>query len=113
MSPRVRSVFFLAAIGGLAGCDQGQSVINPLGSRYTELSAKVANAPKAPYGVKPTPAQASQIRDACSDEWAKLERAHLAMQQIGYIEHDAIPSASDLRVKCYQDHGMDITGLPR
>jgi hypothetical protein len=73
----------------------------------------VANAPKAPYGVKPTPAQASQIRDACSDEWAKLERAHVAMQQIGYIEHDAIPSASDLRVKCYQDHGMDITGLPR
>jgi len=113
MSPRVSSLLFLVAISGLAGCDQGQSVFNPLGSRYAELSAKVANAPKAPYGMKPTPDQANQIRDACSDEWARLERTHLAMQEIGNIEHPPLPSASDLRVKCYLDHGMDITGLPR
>ena len=114
MRIELRLIIIPLLMAGLAGCANGQNVFNPLGDQYTQLSAKVANAPKAPYGVQPTPAQAAQIRDACSDQWANLERSHLALQQMGYIEHEPIPSASALRVKCYQDHGlMDITGLPR
>ena len=108
-----RNLFIVAVVSALAACAQGQSVFNPLGDRYTELSTKVANAPKAPYGVKPTPEQARQIQDACSLEWANLERSHLALLEIGNIEHPPLPSANDLRAKCYLDHGMDITGLPR
>lgn len=111
---RGNHVLLFALVAATAtGCANGQSVMNPLGNRYTELSQKVQNAPKAPYGIPPTPAQAQQIRDACSLDWANLERAHLAMLQIGYIEHTPIPSANDLVAKCYLDHGMSITGLPR
>lgn len=65
---------------------------NPLGSRFAELSAKVANAPKAPYGVKPTPERAQPIGEACSDEWARLlERAHLAMPEIAALNSHRSP----------------------
>jgi hypothetical protein len=113
MACRIRFLLFALTSATLAACANGQSVMNPLGDRYTELSQKVQNAPKAPYGVPPTPAQAQQIRDACSVDWANLERSHLALAQIGYIEHTPIPSANDLVAQCYLDHGMPITGLPR